>query len=253
MHFFASYLFIPIATRLLCRNNAIIFTCNLILLPNLLNAAMKSAPDKDDIEERFRTAYLYADYGLGTYKSTLMDNNDTNGIMTYGVGLYAGQNKQLGVDYRVEQATTTFALNSSSLQMKYESTSIRYRLWLFELGPVIGSVTGKGNRAGTDIFDAVGSGYGGFFGFYMPVGRRNLLHMSLYQVSTGTPIDKKGADIQFGPRQDLEVGTYVNIVKKYLDINVGYRRRSHSITEGGTTYAELQTETYLGFMTGFSF
>lgn len=59
-------------------------------LPSSLTAA---EPD-----ELVHTAYLVTDYGLGTYKSELMESNDTNGIVTYGVGTYAGSTKNLGVE-----------------------------------------------------------------------------------------------------------------------------------------------------------
>lgn len=204
-------------------------------------------------EERLRTAYLHADYGMGTYKSALMESNDTNGVVSYGIGTYAGERKQLGVEYKVETATTAFALDSSSLAMKWDTTIIKYRLWAFEMGPVIGSVTAKGNRAGTDIFDAAGSGYGGYFGTVIPIGRHSIIDLKVTQCATGEMIDKNLAEVAVGPRMDLELSSRIGITRRNLSATIGYRRRTYTITEAGTSYAELQTATYVGFITGFDF
>ncbi|MCX6124000.1 MAG: hypothetical protein NTV34_04520 [Proteobacteria bacterium] len=206
-----------------------------------------------EVDDLVRTVYLYGDYGLGTYKSTLMVSNDTNSVVTYGVGTYAGQEKRLGVEYRVETATTGFALNTSSLQMIWSTTIIKYRLWAFELGPVIGGVKATGNRAGTDVFDAVGSGYGGYFGMTLPIGKNNSLDIKATQVSTGEVIDKKLAAVAIGPRLDIEIGGRIGLTRKSLAATLGYRRRSNTITESGTSYAELQTATFIGFNSGFDF
>ncbi len=207
----------------------------------------------DEFDDRIRTIYMYGDYGLGTYKSTLMESNHTNGIVTYGVGTYSGYDRVLGIDHRVESATTTFALNSSSLQMIWKTTAIKYRVWAFELGPVIGSVTAKANREGTDIMEAVGEGYGGYFSISMPVGKNNTFDMRATQVSTGEMIDKQQRVVAVGPRLDLELSSRIVIAKRGFDAMIGYRRRTYSITEGGSGYLELQTATCVGFVTGFNF
>lgn len=204
-------------------------------------------------EELIRTAYLLGDYGMGTYKSALMESNDTNGIVTYGIGAYAGLQKKLGIEYKVESATTAFALNTSSLAMTWNTTVIKYRLWAFEVGPVIGSVTAKGNRAGTDIFDAVGSGYGGYFGLMMPVGKHSTIDLKATQCATGEMIDKQQMTVAVGPRLDIELSSRIGITRRNLSATIGYRRRTYTITEDGTGFAELQTSTYLGLVTGFDF
>ena len=215
--------------------------------------ALPSTLLADDFTERAKTVYLLGDYGMGTYKSQLMENNDTNSIVTYGIGAAAGQDMQLTVDYRVETATTTFALDGSSLLMKWDTTTIKYRLWAFELGAVIGSVAAKANKAGTDLFDCVGSGYGGYFGMQMPVGKRSSIDLKATQASTTETIDKKGRTVAIGPRLDVELSGRIALTKKNLDATVGYRRRTNSITSDRTAYSELQTATYLGFLMGFTF
>lgn len=208
----------------------------------------------DDFIERSKTVYLLGDYGMGTYKSQLMENNDTNGIVTYGVGAAAGQEMQLTIDYRVEQATTAFALDGSSLLMKWDTTAIKYRLWAFEFGAVIGSAAAKANKAGTDLFDCVGSGYGGYFGLQVPVGKRSSIDLKATQVSTSETIDKKGrTTVTIGPRLDVELSGRIALTKRILDATIGYRRRANSITNDGTAYSELQTSTFLGFLMGFTF
>lgn len=207
----------------------------------------------DDFTDRTHTAYLLTDYGMGTYKSQLMQSNDTNSIVTYGIGANAGQNLDLGIEYRVEQATTTFALDQSSIQMKWDTTVVKYRLWAFEIGGVFSGVTAKANQAGTDIFDCVGSGYGGYFGLQMPIGRRSSIDLKATQATTGLTIDKKEAQVAVGPRLDLELSGRIAITRKNLEATLGYRRRTNTLTYNSTAYSELQTATFLGFETGFNF
>lgn len=212
-----------------------------------------SSAHADEFYDLARTVYLFTDYGLGTYKSELMTSNDTNGVVTYGVGTAAGQLMPLGVEHRVETTTTTFALESSTLQLKWDSTIIKYRLWAFELGAVVGSVTAKGNRAGTDIFECSGSGYGGYFGIQIPIGKHSSMDLKAMQVSTAETIDKEQRVVAFGPRLDIELSSRIALTKRSLDAAIGYRRRTNTITEGGVTYNELQTATFVGFVTGFDF
>lgn len=207
----------------------------------------------DELSDTADTVYMLGDYGLGTYKSKLVGSNDTMGVVTYGIGTHAGQDKQLGVEYRVESQTAAFALNKSKIASIWTSTIIRYRLWVFELGPVIGRAKVTAKREDTEILDVVGSGYGGYFGVLLPVGRNSLIYMNAMSVSTSEVVDKKERVIALGPRLDAELGARIAITKKTLGATLGYRRRSNSITESGTAYAELLTSTFIGIHAGFDF
>jgi hypothetical protein len=199
------------------------------------------------------SAYMFADYGLATYKSLLVKSNDTMGVVTYGIGANAGQNKDLGIEYRVESESVTFALNTSSIVSSWTSTIIKYRMWAFELGPVIGRGTVKATREGTEIMDVVSSGYGGYFGTLIPIGKRSLIYFNGMSVANSTVMDRKERTVALGSRLDLEIGTRIALTRKSLSYVMGYRRRSNSITEGGTAFNELQTSTFLGFQSGFDF
>ncbi|MCX6117089.1 MAG: hypothetical protein NT027_06085 [Proteobacteria bacterium] len=227
--------------------------CGQILILLIIHSLFPRNLFAESTDDVTRSLYLYTDYGLGTYKSKLLESNDTNSVLTYGAGIYAGTEKRLGVDYRVEQASTAFELNSSSLLLHWKTTAVRYRFPYVELGPVIGSVLAKGNRSGTDIFDAVGNGYGGFLGVLVPVGRRSTIDLKICQVSTSEIIDKNNAQVSIGPRLDLELSSRIGITKKNFDFTLGYRRRTFSITENSVSFAELQSATFIGFVGGFNF
>ena len=207
----------------------------------------------DELTDKAKTAYLFADYGLGTYKSLLVASNDTMGVMTYAIGANAGQNKDLGIEYRVETQTASFALNQSSIATSWTSTIIKYRLWAFELGPVIGKSAVKANRAGTEILDVVGSGYGGYFGMMLPLGKNSLIYLNAMSVANSDTVDRKERTITLGSRTDVELGARIGITRKALDVTLGYRRRANAITEGGASYNELQTATFVGFHAGTDF
>lgn len=207
----------------------------------------------DDFSDRTDTVYLLTNYGLGTYKSKLVDSNDTMGVLTYGFGANAGQNKNLGIEYKVESQAVTFTVNKSSLTSVWTSTIFKYRLWAFELGPVIGNIKMTANRAGTDILDIAGNGYGGYFGILMPMGHNSLGYFNVTSVATADPLDKEARTISLGSRMDIELGGRIGITRKALDFVIGYRQRTNSVTEGGASYSELQTSTFLGFQVGRDF
>jgi hypothetical protein len=207
----------------------------------------------DEFSDLADTAYFIGDYGLATYKSKLVSNNDTMGVVTYGLGAHAGQDKQLGLEYRIESQSAAFALNSSSIASVWTSTIIKYRLWAFELGPVIGSAKVTAKRESEEIFDVIGSGYGGYFGGLIPVGKNSVIYFNAMSVATAKAVDTKERAITLGSRLDIELGSKIAIARKGFDFTLGYRRRSNAITEGGSSYAELQTSTFLGFQTGVNF
>ena len=211
------------------------------------------AAKADEMTDRTDTVFMFADYGLGTYKSTLVDSNDTMGVMTYGFGANAGQERNLGFEYRQEKQSITFAVNDSSLTSDWTSTIFKYRMWMVELGVVLGGVKMKVEREGAEILDIVGDGYGGYFGMLIPMSRDNLAYLNVMSVATASPVDKKERTIAFGSRLDIEVGGRFALSRKYLNFDVGYRRRSNSVTESGVAYSELQTATFLGFSFGHMF
>ena len=222
----------------------------------LLTLAMVSfsfGAKADEMTERTDTVFMFADYGLGTYKSPLVDSNDTMGVMTYGFGANAGQERNLGFEYRQEKQSITFAVNDSSLTSAWTSTIFKYRMWMVELGVVLGGVKMKVEREGTEILDIVGDGYGGYFGMLIPMSRDNLAYLNVMSVSTASPVDKKERTIALGSRLDIEVGGRFALSRKFLNFDVGYRRRSNSVTESDVAYNELQTATFLGFSFGHMF
>ena len=87
----------------------------------------------------------------------------------------------------------------------------------------------------------------------LPIGKNNSFEVKATQVSTGEILDKKLAEVAIGPRLDIEISGRIGLTRKNLAATIGYRRRSNTITESGTSYAELQTETFIGFNSGFDF
>jgi hypothetical protein len=207
----------------------------------------------DEMTDRTNTVFMFTDYGLGTYKSLLVDSNDTMSVLTYGFGANAGQERNLGFEYRQEKQAISFAVNDSTLTSDWTSTIFKYRMWMMELGVVLGGVKMKVEREGTEILDIVGDGFGGYFGMLIPMSRENLAYLNVMSVATASPVDKKERVITMGSRLDIELGGRFAITRKHLTFDVGYRRRSYSVTESGEAYSELQTATFLGFSLGHIF
>jgi hypothetical protein len=207
----------------------------------------------DTLDEQNRTSYLFCDYGLVTYKSKLVESNDTGSELGYGVGARIGEDKRWEVRLRKESSKIAFELNSSAIESSYQDILIGYRWGFVEIGANIATAAMIANAEGEALFDATGSGYGGHFAILMPVARFAIVKIEANTAAISTTIEKEQKDVGLGSRTDIELGANVDITKRYFDFIFGYRQRAHALKYLGSSFAEVRTATYLGLQLGVDF
>ncbi len=86
----------------------------------------------------FPVAYFDIEYGLfTTYKSSLIDFNDTGVTTAYSFGSFAGDDRIFGFSVRNETLSITFSPSSataSTIDTTWQDTGIKYRLGFMFLG-----------------------------------------------------------------------------------------------------------------------
>ena len=200
------------------------------------------------------TAFIKAGGGFSTYKSKMVDNNDTSTLIEYSIGAYAGTERDFGMILRRDQSTTPFSLNSSSIAASWQDYIMRYRYGPVYLGVVLGSAEIDANKEGdAEFLKARGTGYGGNFGFMIPVGKYSMFNLDVLAVSDSTAVDLNKKSISIGQRMDYDMNASFDLTKSLFDFIVGYKYRTYSLSVDGTSYAELFTTTYIGFVTSFYF
>lgn len=209
--------------------------------------------DTADILDKTRTLALIADYGFTTYKSKAVESNDTGSATRIHAGVQAGDELELGVAFNLESASHTFALNESSITTGFQDIMIHYRLGWCYLGGIISGTAITVNKAGEDISIITGSGYGGLFHLNLPVSKGSIVYVNTDYAMTSKAEDKIADTVTVGPRMNVDIGANVSLNRKSLELIFGYRYQTYAITIDGSSYAELQTATYVGMGWGFNF
>lgn len=224
-----------------------------VVIAALAAAIFTEQANADDIESQLPTIYLAADYGLSTYKSKLVESNDTGAITSYTLGANVGASKPVAILIRSDQSDIKFLLNESEIASSWRDTIIRYRWGYVYLGGVLGQTTWEVKSAGVDLFAGTGSGYGGNFGIMVPIGARNLFTLDVASVTASTFVEKNEKDVKMAARTDINFLGNIGITRNSLDLLVGYRQRSHAVSYEATSYAEIHTATFFGFQMGSDF
>ncbi len=235
--------------------------------------SLSGAARADDLDSQTPTFYAAVDGGYSVYKSTLVQSNDTGVTVGYGFGCYAGKGHELGMGFKREQSTFSFALNKSSLAVSWQDVLVSYRLGPFHAGLAISSsawqvkappdTDGDGQLdSGTaavaqDLMNITTTGYGGNTGFQLAINKRSTVFADGTFVTTSNVQEKTvknaaGAPrldrvITLGPRMDLNVGGTFRLLK-WLDLRAGFKYRTYSVTIDGTAYKENLNTTYAGLV-----
>ena len=199
------------------------------------------------------TFFLDITGGFTTYKSEMIVQNDTSTHLTYSIGGFAGAQRQYGFYVKTDANTTAFEINSSSVQMTFRDTGIRYRLGYVYLGVVFSQLDILSNNAGTDSLDASAGGTGGNFGVQIPMAKAGTFYIDATSVSFQNPRNALTDEVTFGARTDIDLGAGLDISKKAFDFLLGYRIRTFAINAAGTSGTESISTTYIGLRTAAFF
>ena len=230
------------------RLSILLLSCGMMLL--WLNSSKAFA---DDFARNLKTIYLEADYGISTYKSKLVESNDTGSITSYTIGANIGNEKPVAIVIRSDQSDLKFLLNESEIASSWRDTIIRYRWGYVYFGGILGQTTWEVKSAGVDLFSGTGSGYGGNFGATFPIGSRNLFTVDVTSLTASTFVEKNEKDVKMGARLDVNFTGNIGITRDAIDLIVGYRQRTHSVSYLGTSFAESHAATFFGFQMGSDF
>lgn len=208
----------------------------------------------NDLESDLPTFYLDTTFGFTTYKSELVQSNDTGTGLTYGIGGWAGQQHEVGFRTRIDSTSTTFALNTSKSTVTWQDSIINYRLGYFYLGVVFAQLDTTVNNQGTDEVDAGATGMGYNTGLLIPITRVGYFYTDVLGVTPAKARNDNSLTGTFsaGARMDIDMGTSFNLTKNAVDMMVGYKRRTMAMaaTNSGT---ETYYCTYIGFRFGIFF
>ena len=191
------------------------------------------------------TVYADIDYGFSTYKSKLLQSNDTSSSLRYAVGVYAGRDKTISVAISSDSASTAFELNSSQYDTTFFDTYIRYHFWYLYFGAMINSTTMKATNDSGTVFDLTGSGFGGNFGGRFPFGKGSEVIFNVDSVTTSEVQEITNTTVSVNPRLLIDIGASFNVTRRLIDFIVGYRMNTYSVTTD-SSYAESLTTTYFG-------
>lgn len=215
-------------------------------------ASQVFARGKDDFARFAPTFFLDTTFGLTTYKSKLVNSNDTGTGLSYSIGGHAGGNHEYGFLVRTDSNKTSFLLNESSIATTWQDTILRYRIWAFYIGGIFSQIDLKVNDQGAERVDAAASGYGGNVGFLIPINRIGVFYCDVASVSVANFRNTFEEEVKSGTRMDIDLGAHFDVTRDLLDLTVGYKQRASTI-EIGESNAESYFVTYLGFRAAIYF
>lgn len=198
------------------------------------------------------TFFLDTSFGLTTYKSKLVESNDTGTGLSYALGGYAGEDRKFGFLVKTDTSTTSFLLNTSKVAVSWQDSILRYRLGPVYAGLLLTTIDLKVNNQGVDELDVSGSGTGGNLGFFYPIGRMGLFYFDASTVTLTNFRNVLADEVKGGTRLDLDMGAYFDLTRDFLDLAIGYRQRTTSF-KVTSSYDETFYVTYVGFRTAIYF
>jgi hypothetical protein len=225
---------------------------------------------------------VHASGGLSTYKSKMLQSNDTGTTINYGLALHAGEERGMSMGLEREQSTFPFSLNNASLALETQDVDVIYR-W----GPVYAGMmfTQAGwyakapadangdklldqNSTAEEYLDILAPGYGARTGLRVAFSKRGAAYIDVRyatasKVQQATPKDAStggivgtspalGRTVAVGPRMSVDFGASLPITRDLLSFIAGYRYRTYGLTVESESFAELHTSTYIGMTVDFS-
>lgn len=226
---------------------------------------------------------FHATGGLSTYKSKMLQSNDTGTTIGYGLALHAGDERGMSMGLEREQSTFPFALNNASLALETQDVDLVYRWGPVYAGMMFSQASWYAkapadanadrlldqNSTAEEYLDILAPGYGARTGLRVAFSRRgaafiDVRYATASKVQQATPKDPStggitgtspalGRQVTVGPRMMVDFGASLPITRDLLSFIAGYRYRTYSLTIESESFAELHTSTYIGMALDFVF
>lgn len=223
--------------------------------------------------------YINAGGGYTVYKSEMVQSNDTSTTVSYGFGVYGGQERQVGMSFQREQGSYAFPLNGASIVSQSEDMHLRYRYGPVYLGILVNNsqLTVSAppdsdddgfldqNTDAEEYMKVMSTGMGGNLGAAIPIGKSSSVYLDVSSVTTGlvqqsyienadtTANGFTEKEISLGPRTDIDIGGSIGLVRNWLDMSFGFKQRTLGVSVDGEAFSEAITNTYISFRAGWQF
>lgn len=193
--------------------------------------------------------------GIATYKSKMVQSNDTSFSSGYKIGINAGLEKNLSVLIQSQSNTTNFEYadveTKSKVESTFQNTFIRYFWGPLYIGFGFDLSTLNVVLNDNEHMKSLSHGMGGTFGVIAPIGKNNMIYLDIASLSPTETMETvqiiSSQTASLGSRLDLELGGIINLSKDRFDLKIGYKQRTFAVTIGSETYSELQTMTMIAF------
>lgn len=189
--------------------------------------------------------FLDITFGFSTYKSKMVDSNDTSTGLTYKLGGCSGNKRQFCLFHITDTTTTSFELNTSKIVSQWQDTNLRYYWNYIYIGPVFTDLNLQVTQSGTEFIDGAGTGVGGNLGFIFPMSKVGVFYIDVVSTSIAKMKNSLTQEVTAVARQDIDIGAQIDITSELLDFILGYKQRTIA-TSAGTSYADSYLITYFG-------
>ena len=197
-------------------------------------------------ENRRSTIGFEVGGGLTTYKSKLVESNDTTTSSGYRLIFHSGAENTAAAVLENTTQNTNFELNQSLVQIINQDVQFRKYWGPVYFGLMFSTTNIASNKESTNQIDAIGNGMGGIFGLNLHLGSANLGYFNYRTVSGSAAKDALGNEVALGSRSELQIGGKLGWKKRWYYLDVGLRYTNFSVTVAGTSYAELNITTWFG-------
>jgi hypothetical protein len=187
---------------------------------------------------------FHAAGGLSTYKSKMLQSNDTGTTIGYGLAVHAGNERGMSMGLEREQSTFPFALNNASL------------------AHADGDKLLDQNATAQEYLDILAPGYGARTGLRVAFSKRgaafiDVRYATASKVQQAIPEEAStagisgtspalGRKVTVGPRMSIDFGASLPITRDLFSFIAGYKYRTYAVSVESEAFAELHTSTYIG-------
>jgi hypothetical protein len=188
-----------------------------------------------------------------TSKSGLAQSNDTGMMMSYGLHVFAGDNKNLSVHLEGSQSNFAYALNKATMSSSELSFLLRAYFGVFYLGAGGGTTQLLVKRADATKLDAYGTLYAGNLGTRFEFGRDTVVTIDARGVLPTGIKEATQQDLKLGVRLDGKVILAFDLTRKLLDLETGVLYSTQEAKLAGAGDGEIIVAPFVGFSVNTDF
>jgi hypothetical protein len=189
--------------------------------------------------------------GLATYKSQIVESNDTNQTIGYALSLDDGEDWSMTFARELSKTGFTYADSDakSSITLALEDTILSYHLGWVLLGLVFSHGDLTSTNQDVDQLNLMSLSQGAYLGFHGELAKSTEVFLDVIYTTATKTKDSVQPDTdqpKMGTRMDIFAGGKVNITKSMVKALLGYKRRTMDFTVASKSKKEEQTMTWVG-------